>query len=258
MPKDECYYRALESHGYWSARAAQQTAKCRKKKGIVRKTKQGANLRRWTKEEWTEENGTPCGSSPKGITKKCRPSRRVNSETPVTWKQLTPSQKKKVINEKKKVGMGRKTSPIRKTSPRGENFNFTPSQKKQFLSKPEINPLTGRKIKKDGPTYNKLIKIFDLEKKSSPRGSMETKPLYKPFPAKDGKHKYSVYVKSESGGRVLIHFGAISYQHYHDKIGYYSHLDHNDPKRRASYKARHNGEQYDKNKAGWWAWHKLW
>lgn len=279
MPKDECYYQALESHGSWSARAAQQTAKCRKKKGIVRKTKEGSNLKRWAEEEWTEENGKPCGSSPKGKTKKCRPSKRVTSKTPVTWKEMSPSQKKRVVSDKRKVGMGRKASPIRKSSPRGSHsptrrgdFHLTPTQKKKFLADPEINPLSGRKIKKDGPTYNKLMKVCNsqmksssTERKLSPRGSLkkskssdESKPLYKPFPAKDGKHKYSVYVKSETGGRKLIHFGAIDYQHFRDRIGHYSSKDHNDPKRRKSYRARHNGEQYDKDKAGWWAWHKLW
>ncbi|MCH9622041.1 MAG: hypothetical protein S4CHLAM20_14750 [Chlamydiia bacterium] len=286
MPKDECYYQALESHGgRWSARAAQQTAKCRKKKGIVRKTKQGSNLKRWAKEEWTDEDGRPCGSSPSSNKKrvvKCRPSKRVSNKTPVTWRQLTPSQKKRAVTEKKKVGMGRKASPIRKSSPttsrspRGA-FHLSPSQtskksdtltlsqKKKFLADPEINPLTGRKIKIDGPTYNKLMKMCSSYrgkspriKRISPRGSLENKPLYKPFPAKDGKHKYSVYVKSESGGRKLIHFGQAGAEHYHDKIGKLSYLNHGDPKRRKSYRARHNGEQYDKDKAGWWAWHKLW
>lgn len=280
MPKDECYYQALESHGgKWSARAAQQTARCRKKKGIVRKTQQGTNLKRWAEEEWTDENGKPCGSSSKDKSKKrvikCRPSKRVSHKTPVTWNEMSPSQKKRAVTEKKKVGMGKKTSPIRRTSPRGMSsptssrggdFHLTPSQKKKFLADPEINPLTGRKIKKDGPTYNKLMKVCgSSSRKSSPRGSMkspskksEPKPLYKPFPAKDGKHKYSVYVKSETGGPKLIHFGAIDYEQYRDRLGHYSSKDHNDPKRRASYRARHNGEQYDKDKAGWWAWHKLW
>ena len=39
MPKDACYRKVMKSYGKWSARAAQATAKCRKKSGKVRKTK---------------------------------------------------------------------------------------------------------------------------------------------------------------------------------------------------------------------------
>lgn len=84
------------------------------------------------------------------------------------------------------------------------------------------------------------------------------KILYKPFPSKREYKKYSVYVKSESGGKKLIHFGDKRYEQYFDKIGHYSHLNHNDKKRRKNYRSRHAGEDKDKNKPGWWAWHKLW
>lgn len=87
---------------------------------------------------------------------------------------------------------------------------------------------------------------------------MENKELYKPFVSKVKNKKYSVYVKSESGGKKLIHFGDNRYQQYYDKIGHYSKLNHNDKERRKNYKLRHAGEDKDKNKAGWWAWHKLW
>lgn len=36
-----------------------------------------------------------------------------------------------------------------------------------------------------------------------------------------------------------VHFGDKRYQHYKDKIGMYSHLDHNDKERRRLYYARH-------------------
>ena len=51
--------------------------------------------------------------------------------------------------------------------------------------------------------------------------------LYKPFKSKAKNKKYSVYVK---GGK-LIHFGDKRYGQYKDKIGLYSHLDHNDKKK---------------------------
>lgn len=80
----------------------------------VRKTKAGANLKRWFKEKWKDEKGNPCGSSKNKKTKKCRPTKRVSSKTPRTWGSLSKSQKAKAVAEKKKVGMGRRTSSIRK------------------------------------------------------------------------------------------------------------------------------------------------
>lgn len=63
-----------------------------------------------------------------------------------------------------------------------------------------------------------------------------------------------------------IHFGAKGYQHYHDKIGLYSNLDHNDKKRRANYRNRHSkimtkDGQYAykiKYSPAWYSWHYLW
>jgi hypothetical protein len=79
----------------------------------VRKTKAGANLKRWFKEKWTDQDGNPCGSPKGDKVKKCRPSKRIDRKTPVTWKELG-SRKKKVVREKKRVGMGRRTRSIRR------------------------------------------------------------------------------------------------------------------------------------------------
>ena len=80
----------------------------------VRKTKAGANLKRWFKEKWKDEKGNPCGSSKNKGTKKCRPSKRISGETPRTWGSMSKSQKAKAVAEKRKVGMGNRTSAIRK------------------------------------------------------------------------------------------------------------------------------------------------
>ncbi len=73
----------------------------------VRKTKAGAALKRWFKEDWVDvRSGKPCGRK-KGEsrgTPYCRPSKRVRSKTPVTASELTPSQKKKRIAQKKRLG----------------------------------------------------------------------------------------------------------------------------------------------------------
>jgi len=80
----------------------------------VRKTKEGAALKRWFKEKWTDEKGNPCGSAKNKKTKKCRPSKRISSKTPKTWKEMSPAEKKKAVAEKKRVGMGKRTSSLKR------------------------------------------------------------------------------------------------------------------------------------------------
>jgi len=80
----------------------------------VRKTKEGAALKRWFKEKWTDEKGNACGSAKNKKTKKCRPSKRVSSKTPKTWKEMSPAEKKKAVAEKKRTGMGKRTSSLKR------------------------------------------------------------------------------------------------------------------------------------------------
>jgi len=80
----------------------------------VKKTKKGASLQRWFKEKWTDEKGNVCGSTKNKKTKKCRPSKRVSGKTPKTWKEMSPAEKKKAVAEKKRVGMGKKTSSLKR------------------------------------------------------------------------------------------------------------------------------------------------
>lgn len=85
---------------------------------------------------------------------------------------------------------------------------------------------------------------------------MTDKPLYKPFKSSAKNKKYSVYVM-KNNKKTLIHFGDKNYQHYKDKLGYYSHLDHNDKNRRERYYQRH-GKTNDKDTAKYWANKILW
>ena len=80
----------------------------------VRKTQKGANLRRWFKEKWTDEKGNPCGSRKNKGVKKCRPSKRISGKTVKTWSEMSSSEKRKAVAEKKRVGMGKRTSQIRR------------------------------------------------------------------------------------------------------------------------------------------------
>ncbi len=80
----------------------------------VRQTTKGAALKRWFKEKWTDEQGNVCGSTKNKNTKKCRQSKRVSSKTPKTWKEMSSSEKKKAVAEKKRVGMGKRTSSLKR------------------------------------------------------------------------------------------------------------------------------------------------
>lgn len=76
----------------------------------IRKTEKGASLKRWFKEKWTDEKGNPCGSTKNKNVKACRPSRRVNADSPKPWREMTAGEKRKVVVAKKKVGMGARRS----------------------------------------------------------------------------------------------------------------------------------------------------
>ena len=76
----------------------------------VRKTKKGASLKRWFKESWKDEKGNECGSDKNKNTKVCRPSKRVNSDSPKPWSEMSNNEKRKVTRAKKRAGMGRRRS----------------------------------------------------------------------------------------------------------------------------------------------------
>jgi hypothetical protein len=73
----------------------------------VRKTKKGAALKRWFKEDWKDvRTGKSCGrqKGEKRGTPYCRPTKRVSSKTPKTASELSASEKRKKISEKKRLG----------------------------------------------------------------------------------------------------------------------------------------------------------
>ena len=80
----------------------------------VRKTKAGLALKRWFKEDWKDEKGNACGSTKNKNTKKCRPSKRISSKTVKTWSEMSPAEKKKAVAEKKRIGMGKRTSSLKR------------------------------------------------------------------------------------------------------------------------------------------------
>ena len=73
----------------------------------VRKTKKGAALKRWFKEEWKDvSTGKACGrrKGDKRKTPYCRPSKRVSSKTPKTTKEMTAAEKRSRVSQKRRLG----------------------------------------------------------------------------------------------------------------------------------------------------------
>ena len=73
----------------------------------VRKTKKGAALKRWFKEDWKDvRTGKACGrkKGEKRGTPYCRPSKRVSSKTPKTASEMTATEKRSSISHKKRIG----------------------------------------------------------------------------------------------------------------------------------------------------------
>ena len=112
--KDACYKKVKASYDVFpSARASQAIAKCRKSKGIVKKTEKGSSLKRWESEKWVDtRTGKACGAG--GSNESCRPTKRVSSKTPVTKSEMSKSQLDKKKAEKKKVGMGKRVKNVKK------------------------------------------------------------------------------------------------------------------------------------------------
>ena len=106
MPKDACYKKIKSQYKVFpSARASQAIAKCRKKKGKVKKSQKGSNLKRWEKEKWIDtRTGKACGDG--GKNEYCRPSKRVSKKTPRTKFEMSSSLLAKKKSDKSKVGMG--------------------------------------------------------------------------------------------------------------------------------------------------------
>lgn len=114
--KDACYYEAKRRYRIFpSAYASGFISRCRKRKGIIRKTKAGRDLRRWYKEVWKDEKGNPCGMKyRKSRTKKCRPSYVISKKrTPITWGEISDSSKRALLREKRRVGMGERTRSLK-------------------------------------------------------------------------------------------------------------------------------------------------
>ena len=101
----------------------------------IRKTKAGLNLKRWFKEDWQ----TPKGKKDyKGGENTFRPTKKISKDTPSTWSEVTPAEKKRAQAEKNtkgRVSRYKKVKAVKKakkgmgikTSIKSGNFRATKS-----------------------------------------------------------------------------------------------------------------------------------
>lgn len=78
------------------------------------------------------------------------------------------------------------------------------------------------------------------------------------FQVSNKKNKKYDAIMDNNGRIKLISFGDKRYEHYFDKLGHYSHLNHNDKERRRLYRLRHQNDNLDEYSPGFFSWHILW
>lgn len=61
------------------------------------------DLRRWFKEKWTAQDGSPCGAYEGKGRVKCRPSKKVSGKTAKTWGEMDKKEKRKAVRLKQKA-----------------------------------------------------------------------------------------------------------------------------------------------------------
>ena len=88
----------------------------KKRGGGYKGAKSGkTGVARWMKEKWKTQDGQACGSAKFKGTKKCRPTVKVTSKTPVTWQELRKrGEGKKAVRDKQRVGMGKRAKSIKR------------------------------------------------------------------------------------------------------------------------------------------------
>lgn len=103
--------------------AARSALKTGGTKVAVRKTDKGAALKRWFQEEWKDvRTGKPCGrqEGEKRGTPYCRPSKRVSDKTPKTSSEMSDSEKRSRITQKKSLGQPpgspKRVAPLKRKS----------------------------------------------------------------------------------------------------------------------------------------------
>tara|TARA_B100000401_G_scaffold13265_1_gene8338 strand:+ start:1833 stop:2378 length:546 start_codon:yes stop_codon:yes gene_type:complete len=172
------------------------------------------------------------------------------------YKNSINCKKPKGFSQKQYCKHGRKKSTKPKKSKKSTKLDCrTKKDRNKSQCKKKINggKIDCRLKRNKSTKHCKSKSKLKSKSKSKSKSNKELK-LYKPVKSNRKHKKYMVLTK-----KGVIHFGDNRYQQYKDKIGIYSHLDHNDKERRKRYYDRH-GDKNTKNKesAKYWSHKILW
>jgi hypothetical protein len=75
-----------------------------------------------------------------------------------------------------------------------------------------------------------------------------------------GYKKYTAVLEDKKSKKIIhIAFGDKRYEQYKDNVlGLYSHLDHNDIKRKNNYRTRHKQDKLNEYSSGYFSYYYLW
>ena len=112
----------------------------------VRKTKKGADLKRWFKEDWRTPKGNKDYSKGENT---FRPTKKISKDTPKTWSQLSASDKAKAKKEKDTKGRVSRYN-------HGGNYRGGLADKNIAKATDDVDPtqLTGEQVLKWIKNYN--------------------------------------------------------------------------------------------------------
>jgi hypothetical protein len=98
------------------------------------------DLRRWFKEKWTAQDGSPCGGYTGKGRVKCRPSKKVSSKTAQTWGEMSKKQKRKAIRLKQKAHRRGHQFSSHKTGKTWEGKKYSPKKVKKTIKEAAAKP----------------------------------------------------------------------------------------------------------------------
>jgi hypothetical protein len=91
------------------------------------------DLRRWFKEKWTAQDGSPCGAYEGKGRVKCRPSQRVSGKTTKTWGEMDKKEKRRAIRLKQKAHRKGHQFSSHKTGKTWEGNKYSPKKVKKTI-----------------------------------------------------------------------------------------------------------------------------
>jgi len=98
------------------------------------------DLRRWFKEKWTAQDGSPCGGYEGRGRVKCSPSKRVSGKTTKTWGEMDKKEKRKAVRLKQKAHRKGHQFSSHKTGKTWKGDKYRPEKRKSTIKEAAIKP----------------------------------------------------------------------------------------------------------------------